>query len=305
MVDKINSILKNEFGYSELMECVRLLADKYDFLQFSYLTESVMGKGIPHLAIGEGEKEIYYVGAHHGAERITSALLIKFVLDMCILLEKGASLPRINLSYVLKSRTIHIIPMLNPDGVDISLKRLDEEGFWYKRVSAMNGSEDFSLWQANANGVDLNHNYDAGFAEYKNIERDMGIVGGCATRFSGEKPESEPESGALCNYLRFNHPTALMTLHTQGEEIYYTSGGLCGKGAFAIAAYLSRLTGYKLSHPSGAAAYGGLTDFCIQKLFIPSFTIECGKGKNPLPQKDLPFVYSALREALFTFPTMF
>ena len=31
-------------------------------------------------------------------------------------------------------------------------------------------SDDFSHWQANARGVDLNHNYDSGFYEYKKIE---------------------------------------------------------------------------------------------------------------------------------------
>ena len=52
---------------------------------------------------------------------------------------------------------------------------------------------DFTHWQANARGVDLNHNYDAGFLEYKQIEAEQGILGGGPTRYSGECPESEPE----------------------------------------------------------------------------------------------------------------
>ena len=141
--------------------------------------------------------------------------------------------------------------------------------------------------------------------EYKQIENSLGINVGCATRYSGERPESEPETGALCNFLRFNSPTALMTLHTQGKEIYYKSGSTCPTASKFAAVRLARLTGYTLSTPVKEAAFGGLTDFCIQKLGIPAFTIECGRGRNPLPPRDLSLIYASLREALFTFPTMF
>ncbi|MBQ4556144.1 MAG: hypothetical protein IJA60_00670 [Clostridia bacterium] len=298
--------LKKEFDYDALMECVRKLSEKHSFLQFSYLTESVMGKGIPMLTLGAGKKEIYYVGAHHGAERITAAVLICFLNDFCALASAGATVFGMNLEYIMKSRTLHIIPMLNPDGVDISAGKLSRDSLWYERLVRMNNaSDDFSLWQANANGVDLNHNYDAGFEEYKQIENSLGINVGCATRYSGERPESEPETGALCNFLRFNSPTALMTLHTQGKEIYYKSGSTCPTASKFAAVRLARLTGYTLSTPVKEAAFGGLTDFCIQKLGIPAFTIECGRGRNPLPPRDLSLIYASLREALFTFPTMF
>ena len=96
-----------------------------------------------------------------------------------------------------------------------------------------------------------------------------------------------------------------MTLHTQGREIYHTSGGNCADGAAVAASRLAALTGYRLAVPEGAAAYGGLTDYCVQGLNLPAFTIECGKGENPLPPRDLPLLYGELRRALFLFPTMF
>ena len=302
---EIREVLKREFDYAALMQSVRMLSDPYPFLQFSYLTESVLGKGIPLLRLGEGEKEIYYIGAHHGAERITAALLMRFLCEFCALVKSGYSAFGMNLAYILKSRSLFFIPMLNCDGADIAANGVPKESLMYSRLLQMNSSEDFTHWQANARGVDLNHNYDAGFAAYKQMERDLGITGGGPTRYSGEFPESEPETGALCNYLRFNHPTAVLTLHTQGREIYYTSGGKCPPHAKAAALRLAKCTGYRLCEPTGAAAYGGLTDFCIQKLGIPAFTFECGKGKNPLPPSTLPLLYAEMREALFTFPTMF
>ena len=299
----MNEILKKEFDYNVLMDGVRLLAEKYDFLRFSYLTESVMGKGIPLLSIGSGEKFVYYIGTHHGAERITAAVLLKFISEFCGFFEKNTAVFGMNLEYILKTRTIHIIPMLNPDGADISANGAPKDSLWQTRLISMNGGDDFTLWQANANGVDLNHNYDVGFEEYKEIECSLGISGGCATRYSGEHPESEPETSALCNFIRFNPPSALITLHTQGEEIYY-GGNKSQRRSKILAKKLADLTGYRLANPTGAAAYGGLTDYCVQKLSIPAFTVECGKGKNPLPKENLAGIYLSLREALFTFPTM-
>ena len=302
---EFSQALKCEFDYAALMRCIRVLADCYDFLGFAYLTETAMGRGIPLIKLGEGKKNIFYIGAHHGAERITAAVLVKFLAEFCAHVKRGSAVCGMNPEYITKTRTLYIVPMLNPDGVDISANGAPLDGLWRERLVKMNGSTNFTNWQANARGVDLNHNYDADFAEYKQIESELDILCGAPSKYSGEAPESEFETGALCNFLRFNTPSALMTLHTQGREIYYTSKGKCPPESLAVAKKLSSLTGYKLREPSGSAAYGGLTDFCIQKLYVPSFTLECGKGKNPLPKGELPYIYSELRSALFTFPSMF
>jgi len=291
------ALLRQEMDYETLIAAVRRLAELYPFLSFSYLTESVMGRGIPLLRLGEGEKEIYYVGTHHGAERITAAVLLRFVSEFCSLRKAERPAFGMNLSYILKTRSLFILPMLNVDGADIAAKGAPRDSLWFSRLVSMNGSEDFTLWQSNARGVDLNHNYDAGFAEYKALEKEMGIIGGGPTRFAGDYPESEPESGALVNYLRFNRPSVVLSLHTQGREIY-------GSIETPAAQRLSTLTGYTLAKPEGAAAYGGLADYCMQKLGVPAFTFECGKGKNPLPPCDLPLLYAEVRQALFTLPTL-
>ncbi|MBR5539050.1 MAG: gamma-D-glutamyl-meso-diaminopimelate peptidase [Clostridia bacterium] len=293
-----------ECDYKVLMESVRKLADKYDFLNFSYLTESVMGRGIPLLRVGEGKKNYYYVGTHHGAERITGMILLRFIYELCEVIRRGGKIGDVDERFFLKQRSLFFIPQLNVDGADISANGPDKSSPWYSRLVGINGSDDFSRWQANARGIDLNHNYDAGFEEYKEIEKELGITTFASTRYSGERPESEPETNALCAYFRFFSPRAVITLHTQGREIYYTSGGRCPLGAEFTAKRISCLTGYKLSKPSGAAAYGGLTDYCIQKLGIPSFTVECGKGENPLPPTDIYEMYAELRRTLLLFPTM-
>ena len=193
--------------------------------------------------------------------------------------------------------------MLNPDGVDYQIHGITEENPMYERLLRMNGnSKDFSKWQANARGVDLNHNYDFGFEEYK---RAHGVVEGAPTRYGGEMPESEPEVGHLCNFIRFRNDLRLiLTLHTQGEEVYYRANGKCPAESNAIARRISALSGYRLCDAAGAAAYGGLTDWAVSALGIPSFTLECGRGTNPLPMQCFFPIYASLREVFFTVPKM-
>ncbi len=282
---------------SALERCLSALTDRYRDIERGELACSVLGKPIPLLRLGHGQKYLLYVGAHHGTEWLTSLLLLYFMDDLCDCRRTGRSAEGMSVEYLFRTRTLVFVPMLNPDGVDLSLLGQSAGGILADRQLKMNGgSVDFSRWQANARGVDLNHNYAAGFVDYKQLEREMGIGGGAPTRFSGESWESEPESGALAAYIRTLLPHAVYTFHTQGEEIY--CGGDEGH-IRSMARTLSGLCGYTLACPQGAAAYGGLTDWVVKELGIPAFTFECGRGENPLPPQDALMIYGRLRRMLF------
>ena len=287
-----------------LMAVIEEFAMRYGDLEITMLGQSILGRKIPILRLGRGKKKVLYIGAHHGMEWITCAVLLRFVNEYCELLCGGGRVDGLSVASLDDARSIYVIPMLNPDGVEYALHGIEEDNPLYERAFSMNGqSMDFSHWQANARGVDLNHNYNAGFAEYKRLEEKSGILGGAPTRFSGESPESEPEVGYLCNFVRFHDDFAMaLTLHTQGEEIYYTSGGIAPPKGEQIGAKLASLCGYSLSKPDGMAAYGGFTDWFIREFDRPSFTVECGKGENPLPLSDLPMMYLRLRKMLFAAP---
>ena len=293
------------FDHSALLARVHRLADTYSFIDLSYIGTSVLDRAIPILHVGRGKRRLLYVGAHHGMEWITSLVLMQFAEEFCEVIDAKRRVCGIYPCDLLGGYTLSILPMLNPDGVEYQIHGVNEENPLYERLLEMNGgSEDFSSWQANARGVDLNHNYDAGFAEYKKIEAENGIQKGAPTRYSGECAESEPEVAALCNFMRFSAPwRGVMTLHTQGEEIFAPP---CKdqRSGFVTAQRLSRLTGYKLSRAEGLAAYGGLSDWCAEKMSVPAFTMECGRGKNPLPLSQISSIYATMRPALFLFPTI-
>lgn len=305
-----NKIEKNILEYDKpldfalMMEYLGIFTERYDFLEMNFPIRSLLGKGIPMIKLGEGKNSVIYIASHHASEWLCSVVLLRFINEYCELYKNKRKIYNIDIAELYERKSIYIVPMLNPDGVDIAINGIDESNILYDRLLSMNGgSRDFSHWKANARGVDLNHNYNAGFMEYKKLEMKEGIYGGGPTRYSGESAESEPETGNLCNFIRFNENINMaITLHSQGEEIYYSSGETLAKRSYEIAKYFSRLSGYSLAKADGLAAYGGFTDWFIKELGKPSFTIECGKGENPLPLEDYFPIYTHLREILFMAP---
>ena len=301
------SAAESPLDHRQLMNALNHLSMRFPTIGMGYLGESILGKGIPLITIGSGKKEILYLGAHHGMEWITSILLLRFLKEFCEIHAHNGSVYGVSLEQLCRSYTLYVIPMLNPDGVDYQIHGVEKSNPLYERVLQMNGgASDFSHWQANARGVDLNHNYDAGFEKYKTLEAENGILGGAPTRYSGEAPESEPEVAYLCNFIRFHQNLCgVLTLHTQGEEIYYQSSEKTLPKSESVAKKLAQMSGYTLAQAHGMASYGGLTDWCVQKMEIPAFTVECGKGNNPLPISCAFSIYANLRKLLFLFPTMF
>ena len=296
--------LQIPFDHAALLAHVEELCRTYPKnVSFNYLGNSILGRGIPLLSVGHGPRQLLYIGTHHGMEWITSCLLMHFLSDLCLQIADNRTPYGLPARFLTEICTIHVVPMLNPDGVEYQIHGVSDDNPIRERLITMNGGEDFSRWQANARGVDLNHNYDADFWEYRKLSAENGIVSGGPTRFAGEMPESEPEVASLCNFIRYNAPIAgVLTLHTQGEEIYI--GGSQNPRVERIAARLSRFCGYKISRPEGLASMSGLTDWCAKACKIPAFTIECGRGVNPLPLGSEAAIYHTLRQLFFRFPTV-
>lgn len=147
-----------------------------------------------------------------------------------------------------------IIPLLNPDGAVISCTTLP-------------------LWKANARGVDLNCNFDADWGSGRLNTR---VRGG--ENCIGDHPFSEPETCALRDFTVKIRPYATLSFHTKGEEIYWEFNG---RGDRRGAEIISSATGYEVRKIYGSA--GGYKDWCIQKLRIPAYTVECGSDRLSHP----------------------
>ncbi len=245
---------------------------------------SLAGRPLSILTLGQGRPLLLFVATHHAMEWICGWCL----LDLAAAYLSAAAENKAPLG------TYCLIPLLNPDGVELVSGGWHTSDILAPRQKRANGNSlDFSHWQANGRGVDLNHNYPVGFDAYRAVEASLGIWEGAPTRYSGVAPLSEPETQALASLIDLLAPDVTLALHTQGEEVF--SGSATGRG-WMLAELIARRLGYRHTAPEGAASYGGLTDWLTARGMY-AVTLECGRGVNPLS----PQLRGALSERLIPF----
>lgn len=293
---KKSSLLNKIYPLTEYaMGEFRKYIEKYcpDISAFT-VGKSILSRSIMLYRIGEGKTNVLYVGAHHGSEHMTASSLLYLIYK---LVEKKRAGKYKKWQKFFSEFCVNVIPVVNPDGVELAINGPSPSPLLERQLK-MVGEEGFLHWQANARGVDLNHNYDYRFYEYKKIEREREILPG-RTLYSGEYPESEPETSAIMRLIRTIDFSLIVSLHSQGEEIYYYPKD---ERSEKIAKKAEKLSGYLISDTSGTASYGGLCDYTGRVMKIPSLTLEIGRGINPLSAVILPEVSQTVYKTLSELP---
>ena len=135
---------------------------------------------------GTGSKEVFYCGTTHANEWITSTLLMTFLENMCVAYNRNSNIYGYNVKNILTKCTLYIVPMLNPDGVNLVNGSLNfnSNAYTYARYIARKYPDiPFpSGWKANINGVDLNLQFPAGWENAKKIKYKQGFTRSCSTR---------------------------------------------------------------------------------------------------------------------------
>ncbi|WP_026894164.1 M14 family metallopeptidase [Clostridiisalibacter paucivorans] len=289
-----------DYTYKILSRNIKGLKKRYPFIETGEIGKSVLGKKLYYIRLGTGNNKVLYNGAHHALEWITSPLLMKFTENFLKAYSNGESIRGYNLEEIWNNSSIYIIPMVNPDGVDLVIDGLDKTNPYYDQLIDWNdtGLPFSQVWEANIRGVDLNHNYDALWDEYKELAEELGFDSPGPTKYPGEFPESEPESKALANFTRKFSYRLVLAYHSQGEVIFWDFQDLASDEAKYIGDLFSNASGYRLAETYGTAAYAGYKDWFILKYRKPGYTIEVGKGKNPLPISQFDKIYNDNEELL-------
>lgn len=290
-------IRAEEPDYDYMKHAIAKLRGKFPFAQYRVCGRSLCSRAIFSLTLGDGKRPVVYAGGFHAQERLTILLLLRFFENLCTAIAKGSGLSSIPLNAALTGRSLVFLPCVNPDGVEIALHGVHTAND-YAAVAAAASGGDLHNWNANARGVDLNHNFDAGWDILQKMEREAGIDGPAPRRFGGACPESEPETRAVTTLCRTLDARSLFAFHSQGEEIYWQYGDSTPKRSAMMARILSASSGYTLVENDGLASHGGAKDWFIQTFSRPAFTVEIGKGENPLPLSDFDSIYDRLEEML-------
>ncbi len=288
---------KNPPKAEEAAKYINSILKKHRFAKSFFIGKSVLGRKISVLCIGNPVGSVLFAGATHGSEWLTSLVLFRFFEEVCEAFEKREKLCGINVAEAIGKRGFSVIPVLNPDGVEINLIGSKGAFFSAKQIERLSKG-DFAHWNANARGVDINHNFGAGWEELRAEERKNRIFGPAPGKYGGPRAFSEPETRAVCGFCSTFDIKRLYSFHSQGEEVYWYYGRKTPIISRDIAEEFAKTCGYKTSFPSGMASRGGLKDWYIERFGRPGFTVEIGKGENPLPVSDFEEIYQKIKPAL-------
>ncbi|AGC68495.1 gamma-D-glutamyl-L-diamino acid endopeptidase 1 [Thermoclostridium stercorarium subsp. stercorarium DSM 8532] len=293
-----------DYTYEILEMDIEGLEARYPFIETGIIGKSVLGKNLYYIRLGTGPVEVHYNGAHHALEWITAPLLMKFAENFCRAYASGYSIRGYNVREIWNRSSIYIVPMVNPDGVDLVLEGLKPDNPYYEQLLQWNrtGLPFSQVWQANIRGTDLNRNYPASWQDAKAQEEAFGIFGPGPTRYGGPSPLSEPETQAMVNFTRQHNFKLVIAYHSQGEVIYWLYKNMQIPRAREIGEIFARASGYTLSETPYEAAYAGYKDWFIEEFRRPGYTIEVGLGRNPLPISQFNSIYSNNEEIMLLAP---
>lgn len=278
-------------------EAILALTETYPFLRTEVLTETAFGRPVRTLVIGNGDRKVLFAGAFHANEWITAPLLLRYAEELAEAAYSGGKIWGVEAANILRYNTIHMVPMVNPDGVDLVTGAIRSGEIPYAAAQLMaDRYPDIPFpngWKANLLGVDLNLQYPAGWLTAREIKFSQGYTRPGPRDYVGRFPLSQLESAAMVRYTEEVNPVLVLAYHTQGKVIYWQYRDYEVEGARALAQEFARVSGYSAEDVPYESGFAGFKDWFIQNFHRPGFTIEAGSGGNPLPLSQFDEIYRA------------
>ena len=291
------------YSYEFLVSDAKNLERMYpEIIKTRSIGKSVEGRDIVLIEFGKGEKKIFVCGTHHAREYISTTYLMYAIDRFCYMYETRINATDYDIKKILDNVTFCIVPMVNPDGVNLvqnGLSAVKEP----EKVLAMKiteGKENgYRAWKANINGVDPNWNYDKDWRK----EREK-ISSPASTGYNGEAPFSEPETRAVAEYVDAHSFEAFLTMHTQGKLLYWAEDI---SSPTNLGEKVRRDTGFSLIRedtPEKLNGVGGsFFDYVFRKYGKATMTVElCNYiGPKPYPDSDFDRVWKSAKNILLIF----
>ena len=291
------SIVKTDVPMTSALneQTIKQLAEKYPFIAVEQLTKTAFGRPLWAMTMGEGDRHVLYTAAHHANEWITAVLLLKFAEDLADAYETQGEISGVPARALLESTMIHLVPMVDPDGVDLVTGAVETGTLEYEAARSLaDNYPDIPFpegWKANLLGVDLNLQYPAGWLQAREIKFAQGFDRPGPRDYVGRAPLSQRETVALAEYTEEVDPALVLAYHTQGQEIYWQFEDYLVPGARELGEEFARISGYALADTPYASSFAGYKDWFIRRFRRPGYTVEAGLGQNPLPIEQFGEIY--------------
>ena len=274
---------------------LREIAGKYPFVKLEEVGVTDYQRPIWMLTIGTGKRHVLFTAAHHANEWITALVLLKYAEDLAEAIQNEGILFGQRAKELAEAVTVHIIPLVNPDGVDLVTGAIPPGSIQYRDAQSL--AENYPQipfpegWKANLPGTDLNLNYPAGWLQAREIKFSQGFRAPGPRDFVGRFPLNQMETQTLAELTEKLDPDLVLAYHSQGKEIYWQFKDYVVPGARELGEVMARVSGYRLADTPYESSFAGYKDWFIQRFRRPGYTIEVGSGENPLPLSQFPEIY--------------
>ena len=296
----MNNIVKTNknYTYDILKNDLLFLNYEYPFFKINNIGKSTLGENIIYIKLGEGNRKLFINSSHHANEWMTSLVTMMFIEKYLKLYKNKEIYKSRNIEELWNRTSIYIVPMVNPDGVNLCLKDPKilknnlYKNIWKKYIN------NIEEWKANIRGVDLNLNYPAGWEQAVKNKAKKGITMPGSRDYPGPNAESEIETKNIINFTRIFNFDMTISLHSQGQEIYWSYLNKKINRAYEIGKKMERVSAYELTEPSYYSSFAGYKDWFIEQYNKPGYTIEIGKGEEgkSLPLNRAEEIYNEIEE---------
>ncbi len=283
------------YTYQEMQVDLNSLKATYPKMQMDVLGNTIDGRQLYHVVVGNpsAPHKILVHGGIHAREYISSQLVMREIVALLEMQQNNLLYHGQSVATLLQNTCIHFVPMVNPDGITLVQGGVDALNTQAVKTMVMSMAAQDQVtdlatylrkWKNNINGVNLNRNFDAFWqAATPKVDHPSNMF------YKGTGPESEVESKALANLCRQLRPDYTISYHTQGRVIYWyfgETGNYKAKGQY-LANVVHQNTGYTISNTWSQTDAAGFKDWAVQKLDIPSVTIELGRGTSPVDESQI------------------
>ncbi|WP_426052708.1 M14 family metallopeptidase [Bacillus sp. DC4300-2b2] len=286
-----------EYDSAQLEKELSRLKAIFPFLHISVIGHSVLDTPIYEIRTEPVQHlhSIHLNASFHANEWITTSVLLKWLKSLCLAASDPVQARHYEAVHILQTTALSIVPMVNPDGVDLVRNGPESLGLHREEFTLLNGGySDYREWKANIRGVDLNNQFPA----YWEIEYYRYQSKAPSYRdYPGREPLTEPEAKAMANLALRKRFDRLIALHTQGEEIYWGFLGHEPAISKEMVKRFEQVSGYKPIQYLDS--YAGYRDWFIYQFHNEGYTVELGLGKNPLSMDQFNSIYEKTKRLLW------